>query len=62
MSELSIQAANEKVAEILDEIERLGIKAETEGRDLTKEEVARIETLSKQFDACEKILEVHASE
>ncbi len=62
MSQLSIEAANEKVSAILDEIEKIGIKAETEGRNLEQEEVARIATLSKQFDACERILEMHASE
>ena len=62
MSQLSVEAANEKVSDILDEIERIGIKAETEGRDLKNEEVARIGELSKQFDACEKILELPPSE
>jgi hypothetical protein len=62
MSQLSVAAANQEVSAILDEIERIGIKAETEGRNLRKEEVARIAMLSKQFDACEKVLELHASE
>ena len=62
MSQPSIDAANEKVSAILDEIESIGIKAETEGRNLTTEEVARIAILSKQFDACEKVIEIDASE
>ena len=62
MSQLSVDAANEKVAAILDEIEKIGIKAETDGRDLRKEEVARIEALSKQFDACEKVIQSPATD
>lgn len=58
MSQPTVEAANKKVSAILDEIEKIGIRAETEGRDLKKEEVARIGMLSKQFDACEKVLEV----
>jgi hypothetical protein len=62
MSQSSVEAATEKVSAVLDEIEKIGIKAETEGRNLNKEEVARIEKLSKQFDACEKIIEAHPSQ
>ena len=56
MSQLPDDAAEQVESAILDEIERIGIKAETEGRDLKTEEVARVETLSKQFDACEEAL------
>ena len=48
--------ARRKESAILDEIERIGIRAETEGRELVKEEVARIQSLSKQFDVCEETL------
>ena len=61
MSQLSAEAANERVQAILDEIEAIGIKAETEGRPLTPEEVARIETLSKEFDVCEQVIEDQTS-
>jgi hypothetical protein len=56
MSPSSIDDAKQKKSAILDEIERIGIKAETDGRDLNQEEVARIETLSRKFDACEETL------
>ena len=40
MSQLPVEAADQKVLEILDEIESIGIRAETEGRELKGEEVA----------------------
>ena len=49
----SIRNAQQKESAILDEIETIGVQAETEGRDLREEEVARIESLSKEFDVCE---------
>ncbi len=62
MSPMSVDDAHERIAAILDEIETIGIHAETDGRDLSKEEVERVAVLSKQFDECEKIIELHADE
>jgi hypothetical protein len=56
MSQTSVDDAKQKESAILDEIERIGVQAETDGRDLSTEEIARIEKLSKQFDACEESL------
>ena len=56
MSHESMDDARQKESAILDEIESIGIRAETEGRDLKQEEVDRIETLSRQFDDCEQTL------
>jgi hypothetical protein len=56
MDQLSLDAADQKLSVILDEIESIGIRAETEGRELNPEEIARIETLSREFDACEEML------
>ena len=56
MSQPTEDDAKRKESAILDEIERIGIQAETEGRELSSDEVARIETLSKQFDVCEQRL------
>ena len=51
-----IENARQKESAILDEIERIGVQAETEGRELREEEVARIESLSREFDVCEATL------
>ena len=56
MSKQAMEEAKRKESVILDEIERIGIRAETEGRNLQRDEVARIEKLSKQFDVCEESL------
>ena len=56
MSPSSIDDAKRTESAILDEIEKIGIKAETDGRDLNPDEVARIEILSRKFDACEQTL------
>ena len=62
MSQSTEDDAKRRESAILDEIESIGVQAETEGRELSSEEVARIEMLSKQFDACEKVIEMQASE
>jgi hypothetical protein len=54
--QVSADTAKQQESTILDEIERIGLRAETEGRELSAEEVARIEALSQQFDVCEQSL------
>ena len=56
MAPSSIRNAQQRESAILDEIETIGVQAETEGRDLREEEVARIASLSREFDDCEATL------